>query len=61
MKMDTWSKQSQTKPICSACPAKPRRVGRSRELACPEQGRSVESILPLFFVEDDGLGRASAR
>jgi hypothetical protein len=31
-KMDTWSKQTQTKPICS-------------ELACPERGRRVEPIL----------------
>ncbi len=30
-----YSKQSQTNPIYDACPAKPHRVGQSRELAEP--------------------------
>jgi hypothetical protein len=43
LKLDTWSKQTQTKPIYSE-PVEPTKPTCS-ELACTEQGRSVEPIL----------------
>lgn len=36
-------------PIYSACPAKPSCMGRSREPACTERGRSVEPSKPILI------------
>jgi hypothetical protein len=51
IRVNSWSdsNQTQTNPIYGACPAKPSCMGRSREPACTERGRSVEPSKPILI------------